>query len=156
MMHKQRASDHEYKLAPSCPSAARLSVSIIGRTYSKWIRSFEASVSLSSVAAVALVRSVTAGIGRGPQHDKLDIGFGVAKAALFSGASVIIASSSQEKVDGAVKRLSNLGTNQSVEGRVCNVTAGETAMKDFFEGLPEFNHLSTMRAFYHSADLSAC
>jgi hypothetical protein len=66
--------------------------------------------------------------------------------ALFSGASVIIASSSQERVDGAVKRLSDLGTNQSVEGRVCNITAGEAAIKEFFEGLPEFNHLSTMLA----------
>jgi hypothetical protein len=68
---------------------------------------------------------------------------------------VIIASSSQEKVDGAVKRLSDLGTDQSVEGRICDIAAGEAAIKEFFGGLPEFNHLSTILAYYgHDCSLN--
>ncbi|EIN04970.1 NAD(P)-binding protein [Punctularia strigosozonata HHB-11173 SS5] len=69
------------------------------------------------------------------------LGFAVAKAALYAGASVIVSSSNQGRVDAAAKKLSDLGTGQSVEGRVYDVKAGESASKEFFEALPEFDHL---------------
>ncbi|EIN10191.1 NAD(P)-binding protein [Punctularia strigosozonata HHB-11173 SS5] len=87
------------------------------------------------------------------------IGFGVAKLALYSGASVIVSSSNQTKVDAAVKRLVDLGTGQHVEGRVCNIKGGESAVKVFFEGLPEFDHLvytagDALQLGYPDIDLS--
>ncbi|EIN04903.1 short chain dehydrogenase [Punctularia strigosozonata HHB-11173 SS5] len=69
------------------------------------------------------------------------IGFGVAKLALTAGASVIISSSNQTKVDAAVKRLVDLDVGGPVEGKVLDVKGGESAVKAFFEALPEFNHL---------------
>ncbi|EIN09669.1 short-chain dehydrogenase/reductase SDR [Punctularia strigosozonata HHB-11173 SS5] len=69
------------------------------------------------------------------------IGFAVARLVLYAGASVIVSSSNQGRVDAAVKRLLDLGTGQPVEGRVCDIKSGENAVKAFFEALPEFDHL---------------
>ncbi|EIN04984.1 short-chain dehydrogenase/reductase SDR, partial [Punctularia strigosozonata HHB-11173 SS5] len=69
------------------------------------------------------------------------IGLAVAKAALYAGASVIVSSSNKGRVAAAAKKLSDLGTGQSVEGRVYDARAGESASKEFFEALPEFDHL---------------
>lgn len=65
---------------------------------------------------------------------------------------MIVSSSNQEKVDAAVKRLVDLGTGQPVEGRVCDIKGGESAVKAFFEGLSEFDHLGMqfmMHPFSH-------
>ncbi|EIN04882.1 NAD(P)-binding protein [Punctularia strigosozonata HHB-11173 SS5] len=88
------------------------------------------------------------------------IGFAAAKLALVNGASVIISSSNQAKVDAATKRLSEFNPGgREVEGRVCDVKGGESAIKAFFDALPEFDHLiwtagDPLRIGYPDIDLA--
>ena len=63
------------------------------------------------------------------------IGLAVAKLAIEEGASVVVASGTQQRVDLAVKRL---GTE--AEGRVLNVLQ-EDGVDEFFRGVDEFDHL---------------
>jgi NAD(P)-dependent dehydrogenase (short-subunit alcohol dehydrogenase family) len=58
------------------------------------------------------------------------IGFGVAKAVHQEGARVIIASSSQSKVDGAVQRLG--GASDVLSGATIDVKT-EAGVRSFFE-----------------------
>jgi NAD(P)-dependent dehydrogenase (short-subunit alcohol dehydrogenase family) len=63
------------------------------------------------------------------------IGLAVAKLAIEEGASVVVASGTQQRVDLAVKQL---GTE--AEGRVLSVLQ-EDRVDEFFQGLDEFDHL---------------
>ena len=63
------------------------------------------------------------------------IGFAVAKLAVEEGASVLVASGTQQRVEIAVKRL---GTE--AEGRVLNVLQ-EDRVDEFFRAIDEFDHL---------------
>ena len=63
------------------------------------------------------------------------IGLAVAKLAIEEGASVVVASGTQQRVDLAVKQL---GTE--AEGRVLNVLQ-EDRVDKFFQDLDEFDHL---------------
>ncbi len=73
----------------------------------------------------------------------LGIGRSVASAALAHGASVVISSSSQERVNAAVERLKQgiQGTsNISVKGQAFNI--GDTAaLKAFLSQEGPFDHL---------------
>lgn len=64
------------------------------------------------------------------------IGFAIAGLAAAGGARVIVASSNQDKVDGAVKRLGD-----AVEGVRLDVT-DESAIEAFFGQIGEFDHLA--------------
>ncbi|MFF4504906.1 SDR family oxidoreductase [Streptomyces sp. NPDC001401] len=63
------------------------------------------------------------------------IGFSVAELAAAEGAQVVIASSSQDKVDRALKRLPD-----DAQGFRLNVT-DEDEVREFFQQLGEFDHL---------------
>jgi NAD(P)-dependent dehydrogenase (short-subunit alcohol dehydrogenase family) len=63
------------------------------------------------------------------------IGLAVAKLAIEEGASVVVASGTQQRVDLAVKQL---GTE--AEGRVLSVLQ-EDRVDEFFQGLDKFDHL---------------
>ena len=63
------------------------------------------------------------------------IGFAVAKLAIEEGASVLVASGTQQRVDLAVEQL---GTQ--AEGRVLNVLQ-EDRVDEFFRAADEFDHL---------------
>ncbi|WP_034091713.1 SDR family oxidoreductase [Streptacidiphilus albus] len=63
------------------------------------------------------------------------IGFAVARAAATQGSNVVVASSSQERVDLAVKKLGG-----SAEGIRLDV-ADEAALAAFFDRIGEFDHL---------------
>ncbi len=63
------------------------------------------------------------------------IGFEVATQSAAQGASVVIASSGQDKLDRALKRLPD-----DVEGRRLDVT-DEGQVKTFFEEIGEYDHL---------------
>ena len=63
------------------------------------------------------------------------IGLAVAKLAIEEGASVLVASGTQQRVDLAVKQL---GTG--AEGRVLNVLQ-EDRVDEFFQAADEFDHL---------------
>jgi len=64
------------------------------------------------------------------------IGFAVAEAATASGATVVVASRDQQRVESAVARLP-AGT----EGFAANLT-DEAAVKDLFERIGPFDHLA--------------
>ncbi|KAK9834491.1 hypothetical protein WJX74_002854 [Apatococcus lobatus] len=63
------------------------------------------------------------------------IGFAVAEAVLDSGAEVIIASSTQSKVDGAMARLDS----PSASGRTVDISS-EEQLRHFFEDVGPFDH----------------
>ncbi|MBU7318175.1 SDR family oxidoreductase [Paenibacillus oleatilyticus] len=63
------------------------------------------------------------------------MGFATAEAAADEGASVVVVSSRQEKVDAAVSRLP-----QGAEGHAVDL-ANETQVRDFFGRIGEFDHL---------------
>ena len=63
------------------------------------------------------------------------IGFAVAKLALDEGAEVVIGSTSQAKIDGALERL-----GQGARGATVDVT-DETSVAGFFEQLGGLHHL---------------
>ena len=63
------------------------------------------------------------------------IGFAVAKLAVEEGASVLVASGTQQRVEIAVKRLGS-----EAEGRVLNVLQ-EDRVDEFFRATDEFDHL---------------
>lgn len=63
------------------------------------------------------------------------IGFSVAEQAAEEGAEVVIASSRQEKLDKALKRLPD-----SVSGQLIDVT-DEDQVRDFFAALGSYDHL---------------
>ncbi|MFJ8437183.1 SDR family oxidoreductase [Kitasatospora sp. NPDC094019] len=63
------------------------------------------------------------------------IGFAVARAAAAQGSNVVVASSSQDRVDLAVKKLGG-----PAEGIVLDV-ADEAALAAFFDRIGEFDHL---------------
>ncbi|WP_405680775.1 SDR family oxidoreductase [Streptomyces sp. NBC_00048] len=63
------------------------------------------------------------------------IGFAVAQQAAAAGADVVVASSNQDRVDAATKRL-----GESAEGRRLDVADGN-AIAAFFEQVGEFDHL---------------
>jgi NAD(P)-dependent dehydrogenase (short-subunit alcohol dehydrogenase family) len=63
------------------------------------------------------------------------IGLAVAKLAIEEGASVVVASGTQSRVDLAVKQL-----GAGAEGRVLNVLR-EDRVDEFFRGVDEFDHL---------------
>jgi NAD(P)-dependent dehydrogenase (short-subunit alcohol dehydrogenase family) len=65
------------------------------------------------------------------------IGFAVAKAALAEGASVVVCSSSQDKVNAAAQRL---GAGLRVAAEVLNIT-DEADVKALFEKIGKFDHL---------------
>ena len=65
------------------------------------------------------------------------IGYAVAEAAVRDGAHVVVASSNPEKVDSAVKRLSN-----GVTGAVIDVTS-ESAVEAAFAKIGPLDHLVT-------------
>jgi NAD(P)-dependent dehydrogenase (short-subunit alcohol dehydrogenase family) len=65
------------------------------------------------------------------------IGFGVAKAALAEGATVVIASSSQDKVQAAAARLGN--SDKVITDQV-DVTS-EESVKGLFERVGQLDHL---------------
>ncbi|RWA10712.1 hypothetical protein EKO27_g4381 [Xylaria grammica] len=49
------------------------------------------------------------------------MGFGVSKACVYEGSTVIIVSSKESRVASAISRLKEANPNAQVEGRVCNV-----------------------------------
>ena len=63
------------------------------------------------------------------------MGFATVEAAAHEGASVVVVSSRQEKVDAAVSRLP-----QGAEGHAVDPT-NETQVRDFFGRIGEFDHL---------------
>ncbi|MEU9045944.1 MULTISPECIES: SDR family oxidoreductase [unclassified Kitasatospora] len=63
------------------------------------------------------------------------IGFAVARQAAAAGADVVVASSNQDRVDAAAKRL-----GEPAEGRCLDVADGN-AIPAFFEQVGEFDHL---------------
>jgi NAD(P)-dependent dehydrogenase (short-subunit alcohol dehydrogenase family) len=63
------------------------------------------------------------------------IGFATAQAATHAGAGVVLASSSQERVDGALQRLPN-----GVEGYVTDASS-EQEIANLFETVGELDHL---------------
>jgi len=63
------------------------------------------------------------------------IGLAVAKLAIEEGASVMVASGTQQRVDLAVKQL-----GKEAEGRVLNVLQ-EDRVEEFFQAADEFDHL---------------
>lgn len=63
------------------------------------------------------------------------IGFALARQAVAAGADVVIASSSQDRVDAATKRLGD-----SARGRRLDV-ADDAAIAAFFDAIGEFDHL---------------
>ena len=92
------------------------------------------------------------------------IGYGVAKASLLNqAAQVIIASSSAERVDDAIKRLHADVAGSSVVGKLSGgiVNAKDSAsVKAFFAGLGEIDHLvwssgDPLRLGYSEMDLDA-
>lgn len=72
------------------------------------------------------------------------IGFGVAKAALAEGATVIIASSSKDKVDAAAARL---GNSERVIADHADITS-EESIKSLFERVGELDHLVITVSIY--------
>jgi len=90
------------------------------------------------------------------------IGYGVAKASLLNrAAQVIIASSSAEKVDDAIKRLQADVAGAAVEGKLSGgvLNAKDSAsVKAFFDNLGEIDHLvwssgDPLRLGYSGMDL---
>jgi len=78
------------------------------------------------------------------------IGFAVAQACLEFGAEVVIASSSQKKVDAAVERLKKSG--DKVSGKTVDLKAGKEGvngigkrMEELLQGVGKFDH------YVHSA-----
>ncbi|MFC5663961.1 SDR family oxidoreductase [Kitasatospora misakiensis] len=67
------------------------------------------------------------------------IGFAVAQQAVAAGADVVVASSSQDRVDAATKRLGERPDGRA-EGRRLDVADGD-AIAAFFEQVGEFDHL---------------
>jgi NAD(P)-dependent dehydrogenase (short-subunit alcohol dehydrogenase family) len=65
------------------------------------------------------------------------IGYGVAQAALAEGATVIIASSTKNKVDAAAVRL---GNSEKVIAEQAEITS-EESIKSLFERVGELDHL---------------
>lgn len=65
------------------------------------------------------------------------IGYAVAKAALEEGASVVICSSNQTKLDAAVR---SLGGGEKISSAVVDLT-NEGSIKSFFEQSGSFEHL---------------
>jgi NAD(P)-dependent dehydrogenase (short-subunit alcohol dehydrogenase family) len=65
------------------------------------------------------------------------IGFGVAKAALAEGTTVVIASSSEDKVQAAAARLGN--SDKVITDQV-DVTS-EESVKGLFERVGQLDHL---------------
>lgn len=63
------------------------------------------------------------------------IGFAAAKLAAAQGATVVVASSKQDRVDAAVKRLGG-----DAEGYRLDVT-DEAQIREFFAAVGEFDHL---------------
>ncbi|KAF8606693.1 NAD(P)-binding protein [Ceratobasidium sp. AG-I] len=68
------------------------------------------------------------------------IGYGVANAALSNGASVVVASSSQAKVDGAIERLNKANAGAKVTGQAVDITNYE-ALTSFLTKEAPFDHL---------------
>lgn len=60
----------------------------------------------------------------------------MAQQALAEGAAIVVASSNPTKVQRAVERL---GGNS--EGKTLDLTAGENAIRDFFDAVGTFDHL---------------
>lgn len=92
------------------------------------------------------------------------IGYGVAKASLLNrAAQVVIASSSAEKVDDAIKRLEVDVSGAAVEGKLSGgvLNAKDSAsVKAFFDNLGEIDHLvwssgDPLRLGYSGMDLDA-
>ncbi|ADG10887.1 short-chain dehydrogenase [Caulobacter segnis] len=63
------------------------------------------------------------------------IGFAIARAAAEEGAAVVVASSSQTRVEAAVAALGASAKGSSID------LSNEAATRAFFEGLGEFDHL---------------
>ena len=70
----------------------------------------------------------------------IGIGFGVAAAALSNGASVVVASSSQAKVDGAIERLKKGNVNAKATGQAVDITNYE-ALTSFLTKEAPFDHV---------------
>ncbi|THD79345.1 MAG: SDR family oxidoreductase [Phenylobacterium sp.] len=64
------------------------------------------------------------------------IGFAVAEGAAAEGATVVVASSTQAKVDAAVQRLGGTASGAAVD------VGDESAVAAFFAGLGAFDHLA--------------
>ncbi|KAE8220388.1 hypothetical protein CF319_g6083 [Tilletia indica] len=76
------------------------------------------------------------------------IGFGVAQHLIEEGASVVVASSSKDKVDKAVARLNDAETQYNadssrVEGYTVNLagSGAEDSLKELFKQIGKFDHL---------------
>lgn len=68
------------------------------------------------------------------------IGFGVARAALSNSASVVIASSSQAKVDGAIERLKKENVDKTLTGHAVDIKNFES-LTGFLTKVAPFDHL---------------
>ncbi|KAF8603585.1 NAD(P)-binding protein [Ceratobasidium sp. AG-I] len=68
------------------------------------------------------------------------IGYAVADAAISNGASVVVASSSQIKIDGIIERLRKSNTNATVTGQAVDITNFES-LTSFLTKEAPFDHL---------------